>query len=161
MGKRLGTGQILFGSVQEGMNQTTQITATRLTYSGILPFLFFGIAKVMKFTGADYGFALCGYGTMIATFLCGIHWAVHLFFPDRCRRNLLIISNLVTLLGYATLFVPQQDIALLIQSLCFAFLLWIDYEALMQGIIPRWYFELRRNATMAVILVLVSVVSLS
>jgi hypothetical protein len=51
MEKRLGTGQILFGSVPERMSQTAQATATRLTYAGIQPFLCLDITAVMKFAG--------------------------------------------------------------------------------------------------------------
>lgn len=161
MGKRLGTGQILFRSVPERMNQTRQTTATRLTYAGILPFLFLGLATVLKLSGPDYGLALRGYGVVITSFLCGIHWAAHLFFANQCRRNLLVISNVITLIAYTSLLIYQKNIAFLIQSIGFVVLLWIDYELLTQSIIPRWYFSLRCYATAAVVFLLLTVVMLS
>jgi len=161
MEQRLGTGQVLFRSLPERMKQTTQVTSTRLTYAGILPFLCLGIATVMKLVGQDYGFALRVYGVVILSFLCGTHWAAHLFFPHQCQRNLLVISNAITLIAYTSLIIAQQNTAFLIQSVCLVVLLRIDYELLTQGIIPHWYFQLRRNATVVVVSLLLALVILS
>jgi hypothetical protein len=62
------------------MDEKNILVARVLTYTGIIPFLFLGIAVALQASGLDYSLALFAYGAVIISFLCGIHWAVFLFF---------------------------------------------------------------------------------
>ncbi len=62
------------------MNEKNILVARVLTYTGIMPFLFLGMAVALQASGLDYSLALFAYGAVIISFLCGIHWAVFLFF---------------------------------------------------------------------------------
>ncbi len=138
------------------MNHNIQHTTRTLTYSGITPFALLGIAVAVHATHYDYDLALRAYGTAIVSFLCGIHWAIHLLLADRCHRNLLIDSNVITLISFGSLLLPNHSISFIIQALCLAVLLKLDHELKTQDIIPTWYFQLRRNATIIVIFILIT-----
>ncbi len=93
-----------------------------------------------------------GYGAVIASFLCGIHWAVYLLLGDRCRRNLLLSSNTIALAAWLALLITPQGIALCLLGLCFLALLKLDNGLVAGDIYPAWYGNLRRNATIIVML---------
>jgi len=92
------------------------------------------------------------YSVIISSFLCGIHWAIYLFFSGKCPRNLFITSNIIALIAWLTLSLANLHTALLLQSLCFLYLLTIDYRLVAGGIIPDWFYLLRRNATTIVVI---------
>ncbi len=135
--------------------------ACTLTYAGILPFLLLGIGIILKIKGHDYDLALRAYGAIIISFLCGIHWAIYLLFSDQCPRNLLVYSNALTLIAYGSLFFGLHSVGLITESLCLAFLLKLDHELMGQRLVPIWYYSLRRNVTLAVIVLLLSTACLS
>jgi hypothetical protein len=141
--------------------KSTMRIACTLTYAGILPFLLLSLAVILKISGYDYDLALRAYGAVIISFLCGIDWAIHLLFPDQCPRNFLVYSNAVTLVAFGSIFFGFHGAGLIIESLCLAFLLKLDYELVEQHITPVWYFNLRRNATLAVVVLLTSAACLS
>ena len=101
------------------------------------------------------------YSAIIISFLCGIHWAVHLFFAEKCPRNLLITSNSVALLAWISLLAKQNEIALLMQIVYFLYLFTLDFKLQKAGILPEWFYELRRNATGIVVLSLIAVIVFS
>lgn len=139
------------------MNQTNkQIaqTAQILTYAGLIPFMFLGLGASLHVTMFDCALALRTYGIAIIAFLCGIQWAIYLTQNEKCRYNLLIFSNLITLVGFSTTIYANGVAACLVQSLCFAALLKFDHELAQGELIPIWYYHLRRNATCAVITLL-------
>ncbi len=129
--------------------------ASILTYAGILPFILLSIAVNLKIKGEDYDLALRAYGVVIISFLCGIHWAINLLFPDKCPHNLLVSSNAITLVAYGSLFLGLPSVSLIIESLSLAFLLKLDCELMGQCLVPIWYYSLRRNATLVVIVLLI------
>jgi hypothetical protein len=161
MGKSLARGKILLRAMSQNMNKKTILTAQILTYSGILPFLLLSIAIVAKIQGFEYVYALRAYGTLIVSFLCGIHWAVYLFFSDKCPRNLFIYSNAIVLCAYGCLLFSSYKTNYFILALCFAFLLYCDHELVKKQILPRWFFSLRCIATLAVLVILLSIVCVS
>ena len=58
-----------------------QITlATMLTYSGTLPLVLAVILHHTPSLGLDLALLARTYAAIILSFLCGIHWAVYLFF---------------------------------------------------------------------------------
>jgi len=147
--------------MSENPEKSTMRIACTLTYAGILPFLLLGLAVILKIRGHDYDLALRAYGAVIISFLCGIHWAIHLLFSDQCPRNLLIYSNAVTLVAYGSLFFGFHSLGLIIEAFCLAFLLKLDDELRERRLIPVWYYGLRPNATLAVVLLLTGTAYLS
>jgi hypothetical protein len=69
---------------------------------------------------------------------------------------LLITSNITALLGWASLLFPNPLITILLQILCFLYLLTLDLKLRNAVILPQWFYGLRRNATTIVILCLVT-----
>ena len=144
------------------MKQLDITVANTLTYSGTLPLigsvilLYFPtmIAPALPLAGLDGAVIASTYSAVIISFLCGIHWAAYLFFADRCPRNLLIISNIVALLAWVSLLLANQLAAALLQAACFVFLLGLDVRLRDAGIYPEWFFRLRRNATLIVVICL-------
>jgi hypothetical protein len=138
----------------EIMNEKNILVARVLTYTGIMPFLFLGIAVALKASSLDYSLALFAYGAVIISFLCGIHWAVFLFFSQNCSRNLLFRSNAISLLGWLSVLPVISYLAFALQIICFLYLLILDLELYRNKVIPLWFFNLRLNATMIVALLL-------
>lgn len=124
--------------------------AQGLVYAGSLPFL---ACALLAWTGPIAGLpsldpvALAiGYGAVIASFIAGIHWAVHLFAGARCGDNLLVASNVVALIAWGALLIGGAGgLALLIA--CFVVLFAIDHRLHRRGLWPVWFFRLRRNIT--------------
>ena len=144
------------------MKQLDITVANTLTYSGTLPLI--GAAILLHFpmiipaslpmAGLDGAFIAGTYSAVIISLLCGIHWAAHLFFADSCPRHLLIISNIVALLAWVSLLLGNQLAAALLQAACFVFLLGLDVRLRNAGIHAEWFFRLRRNATIIVVICL-------
>jgi Protein of unknown function (DUF3429) len=122
-----------------------------LTYSGTLPIIGCAIAMSLKVNVSFIAYTYCA---VIISFLCGIHWSIYLFFSGKCPTNLLITSNLTTLIAWLFLFIPHQGIFLLLQPFCFLYLLMLDHSLRDAGILPAWFYYLRRNATLVVVLCL-------
>lgn len=144
------------------MKQLDIHIANLLTYSGTLPligsvFLLYYpvmIPAALPMAGLDGALIASTYSAVIISFLCGIHWAAYLFFTDRCPRHLLIISNILALLTWVLLLLANQLATTLLQAGCFVFLLALDVTLRNAGIHAEWFFRLRRNATIIVVLCL-------
>ena len=136
------------------MNEKNILVARVLTYTGIMPFIFFGMAVAIHVDSLDYSLALFAYGAVIISFLCGIHWAVFLFFSQNCSRNLLFHSNAISLLGWLSVLPVMSYLTFALQILCFLYLLILDLELYRNKAIPLWFFQLRLNATIVVVLLL-------
>jgi hypothetical protein len=121
-----------------------------LVYAGSLPFLTCAllawIGTVPGVPDVDPIAVAIGYGAVIASFIAGIHWAVHLFAGARGGDNLLVASNAVALVAWGALLIGGAwGLALLIA--CFAVLFVLDRRLRRRGIWPAWFFRLRRNIT--------------
>ncbi|KTD12947.1 DUF3429 domain-containing protein [Legionella hackeliae] len=136
------------------MNEKNILTARVLTYAGIIPFLFLGIAVALHASRLDYSLALFAYGAVIISFLCGIHWAIFLFFSQNCSRNLLFQSNFISLLAWLSVLPVMSYLTFALQILCFLYLLILDLELYRNKVIPSWFFQLRLKATIVVALLL-------
>jgi len=139
------------------MNARNINLAKFLTYSGTLPLIASTIAAAIGFHWFDVMYAAITYGAVIVSFLCGIHWAIYLFFSESCPRNLLLTSNFTALIAWSSLLVGNIRIALIIQSLCFLFLLYLDHKLLNKAILPQWFYVLRSNATIVVVISLLAI----
>ncbi len=124
-----------------------------LTYSSTLPFAAAVMSRYAPLPGVNDVSVVTTYGAVIISFLCGMHWATYLFFASQCPRNLLITSNAVALLAWMSVLI-HQPIATLSQALCFLYLLTLDLKLRDADILPGWFYSLRRNATIIVVLCL-------
>jgi|APCry1669190156_1035279.scaffolds.fasta_scaffold18361_3 hypothetical protein len=136
---------------------THSITCAKaLTYAGALPFIAAALLHVLMPMVMPYHldviWAVGTYAAVIASFLCGIHWALALLRGDRFSFYLLISSNLIALAAWASLLVPHAFIELSIQALCFMYLLALDRKLYTHSLYPQWYYHLRGNVT-AIVLV--------
>ncbi|MBU2099146.1 MAG: DUF3429 domain-containing protein [Gammaproteobacteria bacterium] len=141
------------------MKQFDITLANTLTYSGTLPLIGSVILLVVPMAGLDAALIASTYSAVIISFLCGIHWAAYLFFADRCPRNLLMTSNMVALLAWGSLLAANyvminQMGTLLLQALCFLYLLVLDWQLHKAGVLADWFIRLRRNATLIVVMCL-------
>jgi hypothetical protein len=143
------------------MNRRNIILAKLLTYSGTLPLIGCAAAMLIPSGAIDAGFLSRTYSAVIISFLCGIHWAVYLFFSEKCPRNLLVTSNVVALIAWLSLITAHHGVCLLLQPFCFLYLLTLDIKLRDCGILPEWFYHLRRNATIIVVLCLSLIVGLS
>jgi hypothetical protein len=141
------------------MKQSSLILAKSFTYCGTLPIIASALSIYFPVAGFDTAFIAQTYSAIIILFLCGIHWAAYLFFADKCPRNLLIASNIVALLAWASLLVMYRPITTLLQVLCFLYLLTLKLRD--AGIISKWFYALRRNATIIVVVCLTILAGLS
>jgi hypothetical protein len=124
--------------------------AQGLVYAGSLPFLACALlawaGPIAAVPGVDPVAVAIGYGAVIASFIAGIHWAVHLFAGTRGGDNLLVASNVVALVAWGALLIGGAwGLALLIA--CFATLFALDRRLHRRGVWPAWFFRLRRNIT--------------
>ena len=133
------------------MNAPQQTLARWLTYLGAVPMLTAPcVAALGIIPAAQASHAMITYAAIIISFLAGIHWAVYLFFASACPRNLLLTSNITALLAWASLLLPHAAFALILQLLCFVYLLMLDVRLHKAAILPTWFFQLRRNASVIV-----------
>lgn len=123
-----------------------------LTYAGTLPLVAAAVGVLIGALETDRAVTIATtYGAIILSFLAGIHWACHLFFAARCPRHLLLTSNLVALLAWVSLWMSGQPQGLVLQILCFLYLLMLDGALRKAHLLPEWFYVLRRNATAIVV----------
>lgn len=138
------------------MSNNEMRMAKRLTYAGTLPFIFCVFGLLLTKLNLSFHQIAGAYAAVIIAFLCGIHWAIYLFFAEKCPMNLLISSNILALVAWMSLLIHLAYITYIIQITCFAVLLLLDFKLTIQGILPKWFWKLRRNATLIVSLSLVT-----
>ena len=133
------------------MTGRNRLIAQALTYSGTLPFMLAIAAILVRWNpaGAQHDVAL--YGAIIVSFLSGIQWGVFLQADEKSPYNLFIISNVFALAAWASLLMGSALASFSIQLACLALILLLDYRLARVGLIPRWFYDLRRNATGIVI----------
>lgn len=132
-----------------------------LTYAGTLPLLASVGLAFMPIATVD-GFEIARtYSAIIITFLSGLHWASYFFFSERCPLNLFVTSNIFALIAWSSLLIPQLELAIFVQVLCFLALLLLDKKLLETAVLPEWFYHLRRNATVIVVLSLATLAVLA
>lgn len=128
--------------------------ARLLTYAGILPFAIGLAGQVFAPTAAPWQQWTAAYGAVIAAFIAGIHWAVHLFFGARAPINLLLSSNILALAAWGALLLPDGPGPFRLLILVFLALVLIDRRLRKAELIPEWFYRLRLQASAAVSLCL-------
>lgn len=137
--------------MQAPMSPRNIALAQILTYSGTLPLIIAIILAYLHIESFDVLFVVRCYVATIIAFICGMHWSIFMFFSARCKVNMLITSNIVTLMAWLTLIMPDIKFALVMQSICMLYMLLVDYRLKRAAVIPLWFYALRHNATAIVI----------
>lgn len=133
--------------------QADQITLAKLlTLFGGVPFVAAILARLLGLHYFDIDAALLSYSAVIISFLCGMHWGLCLSATGDFKINLLLSSNIMALLAWASLLVEIIVLQYIIQIICFASLFIIDYWLHKGNIIPTWFYQLRKVITLVVIL---------
>ena len=138
----------------------TVLTARVLGYGGALPFLYGAIAASQQISilGLAPDYLLLSYGTVILSFLGGLHWGRVITIPNADERSdsvWLILSVCPSLLGWVALLLPVKAGALIL-SLCFLAVLQIDQKFLKEHIWPAWMRPLRLHLSLIAIASLAS-----
>jgi len=134
--------------------------AAVLTYAGTLPFIACAALAwtQMRVLASAPAFApglapsdiAIAYGAVIASFIAGTHWAARVYRPETSALPTLVMSNVFALLAWVALLLPARTWGLGLLIACFAGLLAVDAGLRRSGVLPVWFWPLRRNATLIV-----------
>lgn len=127
---------------------------TVLAGLGALPFL---VSSLLLTLGV-YDLPLLGstaeilrsYSLAIAVFMCGIHWGQYLQDTEARSLNLLMTSNVLTLILWFGFLVTSFVVYFVIVIAVFLALLWVDYRLHQAGRITARYFKMRLAVTAVV-----------
>jgi hypothetical protein len=130
-----------------------------LAIAGVIPFaiptlwLLAGLGS-LPLLGAPEA-TLASYGLVIASFLAGSQWGVHLSAPSRAGFWLALSSNLVAICLWLlhTLLSSQSLLIGLVG--CFVWLVCVDFAGYKAQLLERTYLQLRATITAVVIVLLV------
>lgn len=129
-----------------------------LGYLGVIPFIVIaagGMAYPQIVTD-QAAFALAAYGSIILSFLGGIHWGLAISAPvasgPLSRR--LIMSVVPALTGWVSLLLTASS-ALLMLAGAFLLMLIFDFLTAGRGETPDWYPRLRWPLTLAAVVSLI------
>ncbi len=130
-----------------------RLLARALTFAGALPFLAAIAALLLgpALATAHVWQAVLAYGAVIASFVSGIHWGLHIYRDRGLPINLLISSNLCALAAWAALLVPSRQGALVLLIAVFATLFAIDHMLYAAKAHAHWFYKLRATITVIVI----------
>lgn len=128
--------------------------AKMLAFSGLIPFVAGALAHVSDYAAGSLQPMVLTYATVIISFLCGMHWGIFLSQAAATRLNLLLTSNLIVLLVWVShlMFTPAWQI--LVQISCFSLLLLVDRKLAAEGVIERWFYQLRKQVSLLVLVCL-------
>lgn len=136
------------------MHSTQTQLAKILTFSGALPFAGAVLAQLQGMANYHSDYLALTYGAVIISFLAGIHWGLFLTHAQYTRVNLLVSSNLLALIAWASLFFLITVTQSLVQIVCFIALWFIDRRLYAEGVIEGWYYQLRTQITSVVVIFL-------
>ncbi|MEO6173238.1 MAG: DUF3429 domain-containing protein, partial [Arenimonas sp.] len=122
------------------MKNNDRALARMLTYMGTLPLVGCVALIFAPITGLDSPVVASAYAAVIVSFLCGIHWAVFLFFSEKSPTNLLVTSNSVALVAWGSVLVTHHAIAFVLQALCFLTVFMLDFKLHRADILPEWFY---------------------
>lgn len=137
--------------------QADQITLAKLlTLLGGVPFVAAILARFLGLHFFDIDAALLTYSAIIISFLCGMHWGLCLSTATNDKVNLLVSSNMMALLAWASLLLDMIVLQYCIQIVCFLSLFIIDYWLYKGNSISSWFYQLRKVITFIVTLSLLA-----
>lgn len=130
-----------------------------LPYFGAIPFIAGAIAILFNFASVpilgDVKNALNVYGLIIAIFMAGAHWGLHLNLNEKDNtawdHKLPICSNLISVFLWFAFIVITPKSLLITFILSFLLLLLIDWRLMKTNLISKQYFKTRLIVTSTVI----------
>lgn len=148
------------------MNTRLPSSAVLLGAAGVLPFLGLALAALSRGEPEATRLVglLVGYGAVILSFLGAVHWGLVLAAPQADRAALrLSLGVLPALAGWVALWldgtgVPALALALLIAA--FLVVVGVERSFADRGWLPGGYLWLRYMLTLAVVLILATVLTL-
>jgi len=138
---------------------------TILTYAGTLPFISCAILPYanlpnLPFLGSFDRIAAV-YALVIVSFMAGTHWGNYLVMEDESPINLFLSSNVVAIVAWLVFLSTGIEATLWVSVIAFLFLLWVDHKLFKANLITRYYFIIRCNATVIVVVsLLITLVAL-
>lgn len=130
-----------------------------LTYAGLLPFIggalcFIANVEVIPLLG-DTVQVFGVYGLVIASFMAGSHWGIHLSLKDKWSKYLPVLSNVNAILLWVSFLVFSFKVLLVALSVSFFASLFIDKKLLQNNVINIDYFRTRCWVTLIVVSTLI------
>ncbi|WP_193335149.1 DUF3429 domain-containing protein [Devosia beringensis] len=132
------------------MTRDNQRLASVLTLAGIAPiWLLLGARLWLGMPALVLAPWALGYGAVIASFVCGVHWGQFMSQSETMPVNLLVTSNVGALLAWGFLGLGQVWVsgAALGLALLLAGVLALDAIMLRRGVIDPWFWRLRWQAS--------------
>lgn len=131
------------------MTSSNQVLARWLSYAGVLP-PWLALLVSSQLPDGWAAFAALSYGAVIASFVCGMHWASYMAAQTPLPTNLLITSNVAVLAVWALVLTSFWSINLAFAGLAvmLAGLLLIDWQLQAANAIEPWFWQVRRNASL-------------
>jgi hypothetical protein len=139
------------------MKQDHIVWAKTLAWLGAVPFVASVAAQFAGMAGYHTAYSSLTYGTVIISFLSGIHWGLYLSSGQHSSINLLVSSNVLAVVAWLSLVLLAPSVQYLVQGACFTVLLLIDARLVADGVIERWFYQLRKQVTLLVVLCLILV----
>lgn len=131
-----------------------------LAFSGALPFIASALALYMGLNNVPLlgavNHVVATYALVIVVFMAGTHWGGYLNGQHNAPINLLLFSNVVTVFAWLVFLSASVMVALLVYTVVFIVLLWIDYKLYQADLISPDYWLTRRNVTVIVIVCLLA-----
>ena len=130
------------------LKKTVQV----LTTGGILPFLLLAVSSILlKEHAVSFQRAFSIYSTAIVCFVAGSQWGLLL---KKTNLSFMITqTNFITLISICGLFINPLG-SNIINIACFLWLLYLERLLFLNQIIAPWYFNLRKNTTITVVLII-------
>mgnify|MGYP002877491988 FL=1 len=130
-----------------------------LTYGGAIPFVMGAACLVVDirsvpFLGSTADF-MGAYGLVIASFLSGTHWQLHLNQNAGWSLFLALSSNVMAIGLWTAFLVLAPEAFFLALSFIFLIFLAIDHRLAISGLINKHYFKTRAGVTGIVVLSLI------
>ncbi|MDG2032647.1 MAG: DUF3429 domain-containing protein [Rhodospirillales bacterium] len=130
-----------------------------LTYAGTIPFAIGTVCLAVDIRSVPFlggtADAIGAYGLIIASFLSGAHWGLHLHQTSGWSLFLALISN-VSAIGLWIAFLSLAPAAFfIVVSFVFVILLAIDQRLATDGLIRQQYFRTRVVVTFVVVSLLI------
>jgi Protein of unknown function (DUF3429) len=130
-----------------------QTLSSLLAYLGALPFWALALGRFVGLDPVWAASAFVAYGTGIACFMAGTIWSQAQIKTPAAGGYLLVSNGAALAAIAAVLLYPTLPLAaLMLQTVTFLLLLFADHRLLRNGDQPAWYFSLRRNVTILVVL---------
>ncbi|WP_194756864.1 DUF3429 domain-containing protein [Aliidiomarina indica] len=132
---------------QHSMSEDAIVTASRLTWAGVVPFIATAIVGAIGFYQAQFLSVFLIYSAVILSFMGGIHFGLVMAGKLERPQGSLINSMLPPLAAWAAyaFWPPLWTLGLL--SLMYLF--WLNYD--LSRVSDKWYQNLRRPVTFVVV----------